>query len=216
MKFLQKRQNERSFTKSDYVVLSYEQLLQVNGAGGSSSGGGGPSGPSGNLTDRGYPSSTDLNTGNSSSSSNNSSSGTISKPTSSSSYNNASPNYQTPVNSDDYHCDIIAYNEAVKNGASNPGNWDGNTNTVNQIYHNNYEGQGSSSPSNGDSGYVFYDLDNNGTMDHMEYYESGSGSNYTVYRTDGIIEPPEPTTYDSNTDSNGSAGVGSAIFVPIN
>jgi hypothetical protein len=47
MKFLQKRQNERSFTKSDYVVLSYEQLLQVNGAGGSSSGGGGPSGPSG-------------------------------------------------------------------------------------------------------------------------------------------------------------------------
>ena len=63
MKFLQKRQNERSFTKSDYVVLSYEQLLQVNGAGGSSSGGGGPSGPSGNLTDSGYPSSTDLNTG---------------------------------------------------------------------------------------------------------------------------------------------------------
>ena len=47
MKFLQKRQNERSFTKLDYVVLSYEQLLQVNGAGGSSSGGGGPSGPSG-------------------------------------------------------------------------------------------------------------------------------------------------------------------------
>ena len=46
MKFLQKRQNERSFTETAYVVLSYEQLLQVNGAGGSSSGGGGPSGPS--------------------------------------------------------------------------------------------------------------------------------------------------------------------------
>ena len=41
MKFLQKRQNEKSFTKSDYVVLSYEQLLLVNGAGGSSSGGDG-------------------------------------------------------------------------------------------------------------------------------------------------------------------------------
>ena len=67
MKFLQKRQNEKSFTKFDYVVLSYEQLLQVNGAGGSSSGGGGPSGPSGNLTERGYPSSTDLNTGKSNS-----------------------------------------------------------------------------------------------------------------------------------------------------
>ena len=75
MKFLQKRQNEKSFTKSDYVVLSYEQLLQVNGAGGSSSGGGGPSGPSGNLTDRGYPSSTEgynTNNSNNSTSSNNS------------------------------------------------------------------------------------------------------------------------------------------------
>lgn len=27
MKFLQKRQNEKSFSKSDYVVLSYEHLL---------------------------------------------------------------------------------------------------------------------------------------------------------------------------------------------
>ena len=26
MKFLQKRQNEKSFSKSDYVVLSYEHL----------------------------------------------------------------------------------------------------------------------------------------------------------------------------------------------
>lgn len=51
MKFLQKRQNERSFTETAYVVLSYEQLLQVNGAGGSSSGGGGPSGPSGTSGD---------------------------------------------------------------------------------------------------------------------------------------------------------------------
>ena len=74
MKFLQKRQNEKSFTKSEYVVLSYEQLLQVNGAGGSSSGGGGPSGPSGNLTDRGYPSSTEGYNTNSSTNSNNSSS----------------------------------------------------------------------------------------------------------------------------------------------
>ena len=37
MNFLQHKKNEKSFTKSDYVVLSYEQLLQVNGAGGSSS-----------------------------------------------------------------------------------------------------------------------------------------------------------------------------------
>ena len=38
MKFLQKKWNDKSFTETAYVVLSYEQLLQVNGAGGSSSG----------------------------------------------------------------------------------------------------------------------------------------------------------------------------------
>lgn len=37
MKFLQKKWNDKSFTETAYVVLSYEQLLQVNGAGGSSS-----------------------------------------------------------------------------------------------------------------------------------------------------------------------------------
>ena len=41
--------NTRVFSESDYVVLNYEQLLKVNGAGGGSGGGGGgsPSGPSG-------------------------------------------------------------------------------------------------------------------------------------------------------------------------
>ena len=83
MKILHRNKNVVNiglFSKADYSVLDYEQLLSVNGAGGSSgSGGGGPSGPTGsssttsgygscgggtnssgsNLSDRGYPSSTE-------------------------------------------------------------------------------------------------------------------------------------------------------------
>ena len=69
MKFLRhnkKGLNASAFNESDFSVLNYEQLLQVNGAGGSSGGGGGGGGPSssdystsGNLSDRGYPSSTE-------------------------------------------------------------------------------------------------------------------------------------------------------------
>ena len=83
MKILHRNKNVVNiglFSKADYSVLDYEQLLSVNGAGGSSgSGGGGPSGPTGsssttsgygscgggtnssgsNLSDREYPSSTE-------------------------------------------------------------------------------------------------------------------------------------------------------------
>ena len=87
MKFLRQKKELSAGTlnESDFVVLNYEQLLNVNGAGGGSSGGGsgGPSGPSsssssnsGNLSDRGYPSSTSgYNTNSSSSSSTSTGSG---------------------------------------------------------------------------------------------------------------------------------------------
>ena len=39
--------NTKMFSEADYVVLNYEQLLKVNGAGGGSGGGGGGGGPSG-------------------------------------------------------------------------------------------------------------------------------------------------------------------------
>ena len=53
--------NADAFTEADYLVLNYEQLLKVNGAGGSSGGGGGggPSGPSSSSS-----SSTSSNTSN--------------------------------------------------------------------------------------------------------------------------------------------------------
>lgn len=72
MIFLRRKKSglkKKEFSKVAYSVLNYEQLLKVNGAKGGS-GGGGPSGPSsesdnsnystsGNLSDRGYPSSTE-------------------------------------------------------------------------------------------------------------------------------------------------------------
>ena len=249
-----KRLNENSFTESDYVVLSYEQLLKVNGAGSGSGGGssGGPSGSSsgsasssstsspssssssgkgssksspsssdsgsssgttsnapsttsGNLTSQGYPSSTDPNPG--------------IPPTSTNEIKaeekTSAPTHQTPYDPSNYHCDIIAYNEAIDHGHENPGNWDGNASSVQEIYAENYAGQGTNTPQSNTSGYVFYDLNNDGIQDHVEYFEAGSGSDYTVYQTDGITEPPVERTYDSNVDSNGSASNGTAIFVPL-
>ena len=71
MQFLhhnKKMLNKTIFSKSNYSILNYEQLIEVNGASSCSSGGGtstpvseNASSPSnsGNLSDRGYPSSTE-------------------------------------------------------------------------------------------------------------------------------------------------------------
>ena len=172
----------------DYSILSYEQLLEVNGAIGSCSGG-------------------SYYVGGTSSSSSCGGSG----------YNRdtSTLKYQTPSNVKDYHGDIIAYNQAIDNGVQNPGNWNGNSQTVNQIYSNYYSEQGTINyVPNNTSGYVFYDWDRNGTYDHMEYYSAGSGPNYTVYVTDGI-DNPTPVQYNFKTDINGHAADGNATFVPI-
>lgn len=124
--------------------------------------------------------------------------------------------YQTPSNPNDYHCDIIAYNQAVDHGEENLGAWDGNALTVDQIYKNYYEGQGTdNSVKKNSSGYVFYDWNNDGTYDHMEYYTAGNNSKYTVYETDGITNPVA-ITYDSKIDNNGHASKGTATFVSLN
>ena len=122
--------------------------------------------------------------------------------------------YQIPYDANDYHCDIKAYNEAIDHGATNPGNWNGNLNSVDEIYNENYEGMGTNSPQANTSGYVFYDFNNDGKFGHMEYFEAGSGSSYTVFQNDGISDSTE-VIYNSNVDCNGSAGSGNAIFVQI-
>ena len=191
MTYLRQRKKEQKpilLGGLDYSILSYEQLLEVNGAIGSCSGGSyyvGGTSSSSSCGGGGYNRDT------------------------------STLKYQTPSNVKDYHCDIIAYNQAIDNGVQNPGNWNGNSQTVNQIYSNYYSEQGTINyVPNNTSGYVFYDWDRNGTYDHMEYYSAGSGSNYTVYVTDGI-DNPTPVQYNFKTDINGHAADGNATFVPI-
>ena len=75
MKFLHQNKkglNAKVFSESDFVVLNYEQLLKVNGAGGGSSGGSGPSGPSSSSSSSSTSSSSSPTTSNYSSSTNDS------------------------------------------------------------------------------------------------------------------------------------------------
>lgn len=123
--------------------------------------------------------------------------------------------YQTADNPNDFHCDIIAYNEAIDHGITDPGTWNGNTDNIETIYENNYVGKGSDTAQSNTSGYVFYDCDSNGTYEHMEYYSAGAGNKYTCWTTDGITNPV-PVTYDSTVDSNGHAKTGKATFVSLN
>ncbi len=123
--------------------------------------------------------------------------------------------HQTPDDPKDFHCDIIAYNEAIDHGIKDPGSWSGNHDNVETIYKNNYAEEGSDTAKSNTSGYVFYDCDNNGTYEHMEYYSAGAGSKYTCWTTDGI-KNPVPVTYDSTVDSNGHAKTGKATFVSLN
>ncbi|AEJ20321.1 hypothetical protein [Gracilinema caldarium] len=128
----------------------------------------------------------------------------------------AVPAEQVCTNPDDYHCDIIAYNEAVEHGVSNPGTGDWNKVTVNTIYENQFATKAGASFSANQKGYIFYDDGNDGTMDHMEYFEaSADGHHYTVWTTDGKNNPT-PTVYDYNSDINGHAKTGTiAKFVVL-
>jgi len=126
------------------------------------------------------------------------------------------PAEQVCTNPDDYHCDIKAYNEAVRHGVSNPGTGDWNKVTVNTIYQNQFASRASSSFSANQKGYIFYDDGNDGTMDHMEYFEaSADGHHYTVWTTDGKNNPT-PKVYDYYSDINGHRSDGTiAKFVAL-
>lgn len=125
---------------------------------------------------------------------------------------------QTAVN-DDFHCDVVAWNSALDNNLDPRGQngeaWDANNLTVNQIL-DYYPDNRSNAPVANTRGYVFYDWHNDNVFDHMEYYEAGSGTNYTVWQTNGR-DNPSATPYDSRVDTNGSGRAGvTAIFVPLN
>lgn len=200
------------FSFDDCLELGYEQLLEVNGGCGSGYSRTSSSGSCGG----GYGCGAVRSSINSSSGS--CGGGSVSSVFSSNGAcgNGKSLLYQTPSNPNDYHCDIIAYNQAVKHGEKNLGTWDGNALTVDQIYNNYYEGKGTdNSVKKNSSGYVFYDWNNDGTYDHMEYYTASNNSEYTVYVTDGITNPVA-VTYNSFIDKNGHASKGTATFVSLN
>ncbi|MGI5174673.1 hypothetical protein H0R92_13885 [Treponema sp. OMZ 840] len=126
--------------------------------------------------------------------------------------------YQTAANND-FHCDVIAWNSALDNNLDPRGQngeaWDANNLTVNQIL-DYYPDNRSNAPVANTRGYVFYDWHNDNVFDHMEHYEAGSGTNYTVWQTNGR-DNPSATPYDSRVDTNGSGRAGvTAIFVPLN
>ena len=126
------------------------------------------------------------------------------------------PAEQVCTNPSDYHCDIIAYNKAVEHGITNPGTGDWNRINVNTIYNDQFASKASSSFKANQKGYIFYDDGNDGTMDHMEYFEaSADGHHYTVWTTKGI-EDPIPKVYDYYSDINGSRSDGTiAKFVAL-
>lgn len=126
--------------------------------------------------------------------------------------------HQTATN-EGFHCDVIAWNSALDNNldprGQNGETWDANNLTVNQIL-DYYPNNRNNTPVANTEGYVFYDWHNDNVFDHMEHYEAGSGTNYTVWQTDGR-DDPILRAYDSLQDSNGSGAPGAtAIFVPLN
>jgi hypothetical protein len=128
----------------------------------------------------------------------------------SSTYGACGGSYQIPNDPNDYHCDINSYNVAIDEGIKNPGTWDGNTSTVNEIYTENYQGKSTDKPQEGTKGYGFYDNDGDGSYDHMFFYDyTKGGDSYHVWNSDGISAPEE-----SDWSINGTAA-DKSVFVPL-
>ena len=124
--------------------------------------------------------------------------------------NRISELYQKPNNPKDYHCDINSYNVAIDKGIQNPGNWDGNKMSVNEIYTKNYTELSTDTPQVGTKGYGFYDNNGDGSYDHMYFYDySKGGDSYHVWNSDGI----SPVT-EANWSIHGTA-INKSVYVPL-
>ena len=99
----------------------------------------------------------------------------------------------------------------IDNGIQNPGDWDGNALSVNEIYTENYSNFSTEKPQAGTQGYAFYDNDGDGSYDHMYYYDyRNGGSSYHVWNSNGIDSVSE-----SDWSINGTA-VRNSVYVPLN
>ena len=121
---------------------------------------------------------------------------------------------QTAADENDYHCDIYSWNAALNSGHDPRGQngeaWDGNNETVAQIYERYPDNRNNGIPPANTRGYAFYDSpnDNDNVPEHMEFYDNTNfeAGGYTLYRTDGI-EIPEPQQR-GGMDNN-------RVFIPL-
>ena len=121
---------------------------------------------------------------------------------------------QTAADENDYHCDIYSWNAALNSGHDPRGQngeaWDGNNETVAQIYERYPDNRNNGIPPANTRGYAFYDSpnDNDNVPEHMEFYDNTNSEvgGYTLYRTDGI-EIPEPQQR-GGIDNN-------RVFIPL-
>ena len=108
---------------------------------------------------------------------------------------------------------MIANKFAKENGLKNSGEW-GNylacehssgkpvVLTADSVYKNYYKNMASDCMNSVSKGYVFFDFDNNGTYDHMEYYESNGKGSYTCWESENNKFIGKQT-YNWANDKNG-------------
>ena len=116
---------------------------------------------------------------------------------------------QIPDDPEDYHCDIMAWNNALDNNfdprSQSGENWDGNELDIPEILDLFPENRNNIPPPN-TSGYAFTPREN---PNHMIFYERGSGDTYTAHQSDGI-EPTTPREWSIHGNFPRDA-----IFVPL-
>ena len=136
------------------------------------------------------------------------------------------PPQQICSNPSDYHCDIYAWNLAIKNGLDSrlgkSAEMDLNNQIVDTMYKSYYKGKEVtfSSASAGKKGMLVYDWGGTSSAkDHIEYVEiSYDRKGYNLYRTDGIDTPvKEYRTFTNSPTAKADTSKGSSVvFIPLN
>ena len=136
------------------------------------------------------------------------------------------PPQQICSNPSDYHCDIYAWNLAIKNGLDSrlgkSAEMDLNNQIVDTMYKSYYKGKEVtfSSASAGKKDMLVYDWSGTSSAkDHIEYVEiSYDRKGYNLYRTDGIDTPvKEYRTFTNSPTAKADTSKGSSVvFIPLN
>ena len=124
--------------------------------------------------------------------------------------------HQTPNPSNDYHCDINCWNQALDQGfdprTPDGVEWDGNSLLVAEIaamFEDHEE-----TPPVGTGGFGFWDSpdDDDEEPEHMFFYINSEESDgtYQVWDSNGILDQVEQTWSDAGL------GVANSTFVPLN